>query len=162
MRRGTADRIEAVADGGAALALCAALAMSGLRLGYSLPATALGSTMGFVAAFASLRSIRPPAPEFALSPFDPQSVPDWPGLPELLLDQPLEAGKSDEDTLLLDDPLEPPCPDSRVVRLFAVPQGTAPAELLDRIERHKDRNEYTSDATQQLLDALADLRRSLR
>lgn len=75
------------------------------------------------------------------------------------VDEPAQA-----DELVLDDILEAVEQDSRVIRLFE-PDGT-PGELQSRIDRHlRDRpapDTAQADATQELHEALAALRRSLR
>lgn len=71
------------------------------------------------------------------------------------------AADDEGDELILEDVLERE-PDSRVVQLFD-PNGTA-GEMQDRIERHlkSAQRQTPPDATQELHDALAALRRSLR
>lgn len=97
------------------------------------------------------------------------------------VDHPEEEGSAeraiDEDELLLDDPIVPISPDSRVVRLFNPEQPPEPlpepGELAARIvtyldsERGKSRIAVnsalvTGDASAALHAALADIRRSLR
>ena len=81
----------------------------------------------------------------------------------------------EKDVVLeLDDPLEEPCPDSRVVRLFAQPEPT-PGELVDRIadflggggrpeasESPAAEAGSVPDASAALRSALANIRASLR
>jgi hypothetical protein len=70
-----------------------------------------------------------------------------------------EGGPAEE--LVLDDVLEALGPESRVVRLFE-PTDTA-GEMRERIDRHlRSGPRAVPDATQELHDALAALRRSLR
>jgi hypothetical protein len=65
------------------------------------------------------------------------------------------------EELVLDDVLQALGPESRVVRLFE-PSDTA-GELQERIDRHlRSAPRPVPDATQELHDALAALRRSLR
>ena len=66
----------------------------------------------------------------------------------------------EEDVLLLEDAL-PAAQDSKVVPIFG---GSAPAELRDRVERHLDAQaeRQAKSATDELAEALAELRRSLR
>ena len=65
------------------------------------------------------------------------------------------------EELVLDDVLEAIGPDNRVVRLFE-PNDTA-GEMQERIDRHlRSGPRQVPDATQELHDALAALRRSLR
>lgn len=67
------------------------------------------------------------------------------------------------DELILEEVVIPADPDSRVVRLFK-PDGTPTAgELQQRIERHlRSGPQAVPDATQELHEALAALRQSLR
>jgi hypothetical protein len=66
----------------------------------------------------------------------------------------------EEDELLLEEAI-PPAHNSKVVPIFG---GSAPAELRDRIERHLDAQaeQQPKSATDELAEALAELRRSLR
>jgi len=82
------------------------------------------------------------APRFRLRPF------------ELV---PLEF---EEDVLVLEDAI-PSAQDSKVVPIFG---GSSPAELRDRIEQHLDAQaeQQAKSATDELAEALAELRRSLR
>ncbi|GAA4742589.1 hypothetical protein GCM10023264_04660 [Sphingomonas daechungensis] len=70
--------------------------------------------------------------------------------------------KAPGEELVLDEVVEPEVPDSRVVQLFQ-PAETA-GEMRERIETHLRGNPRRTppDATQELHDALAALRRSLR
>ena len=87
---------------------------------------------------------------------------------ELLLDQPLvESGDmAAVAELLLDDPLPAPDLNSRVVQLFAGGRMPTAGQLQRRIDRHLAESErapeFTSDASDTLSEALAELRRSLR
>jgi hypothetical protein len=83
----------------------------------------------------------------------------------LLLDQPVDEQIHALAELMLDDPLTPPEPDSRVVQLFAAKPSAG--ELVNRIERHLGRSAPAglpgpADATDALRRALDELRRSLR
>ena len=92
-----------------------------------------------------------------------------------------ELTPEDDDALLLDDPLPVPQPESRVVRLFAVPDVDAaaptagPGEMIARIEHFLGQgrgapgdapvardNTASDEASAALHAALADIRRSLR
>lgn len=69
------------------------------------------------------------------------------------------------DELLLDDVLEEPGSDSRVVRLFAPGQLPTPGELKASIDRHLHARGHPTaipDASEALSEALDQLRRSLR
>lgn len=149
-----------------------------LRLPQFDPA-ALGAGIGaFCAALLVLRLFRgTPVAEHPIAEFEPQPVQiEQSSVSELLtqadvaalVDQlagPRNFGSEPAEELVLDDVLESVEADSRVVRLFE-PDGT-PGELHTRIERHlrdapRPASQVAADATQELHDALAALRRSLR
>lgn len=67
-----------------------------------------------------------------------------------------------EEPLELDDILAELKPDSRVVRLFDPAKMPTAGQLNSRIEAHQARSPAYPDASQQLSEALAELRRSLR
>ena len=67
-----------------------------------------------------------------------------------------------EEPLELDDILAELGPDSRVVRLFDPAAMPTPGQLRSRIDAHQARSNAYPDASQQLSEALAELRRSLR
>lgn len=70
-----------------------------------------------------------------------------------------------EDALILDDVLDAVGPDSRVVRLFDASAMPSPAELKARVDRYLGQDAAwarSPDASQALVDALTELRRSLR
>lgn len=67
-----------------------------------------------------------------------------------------------EEPLELDDILTELGPDSRVVRLFDPAAMPTPGQLRSRIDAHQARSTAYPDASQQLSEALAELRRSLR
>jgi hypothetical protein len=82
------------------------------------------------------------------------------GIVEQLGAQQVGKGESDEE-LVLDDVLEAIGPEDRVIRLFE-PNDTA-GKMQERIDRHlRSGPRQVPDATQELHDALAALRRSLR
>ncbi|HEY8593171.1 MAG TPA: hypothetical protein VIL42_09965 [Sphingomicrobium sp.] len=86
-----------------------------------------------------------------------------PELEELLLTERVQPDAG--DALVLDDILEQLGPDSRVVRLFDRSAMPTPAELKSRIDDHLGRSAgdaESSDASQALHQALAELRRSIR
>lgn len=162
--------------GAVAPAVAAGFAAAGLApLGGWPTGTAMLVAAGcvFAAAFAAMRAVAPEQRRFALPHFVAAALPDDELLlgsceeaSELLLDQPLvEAETAAVATLLLDDPLPDPDPDSRVVKLFAdAPMPTA-AQLQQRIDRHLAegaRPRGCDDASDRLSEALAELRQSLR
>lgn len=139
----------------------------------------------FVAAFVAMRLVPAEAHHLPLPAFEPavlldeelltdaaheldELLLDVPYAPndELLLDQPLvEAAAQAVAELLLDDPLPAPAPDSRVVQLFADGRMPTAGQLKQRIDRHlaeAERPPVTTDASDALSEALAELRRSLR
>jgi len=69
----------------------------------------------------------------------------------------------EEDELLLDEPVASPGAESKVIPIFS---GTSPGDLRDRSERHLDPNmeqqQQPRSASDELAEALAELRRSLR
>jgi len=91
-------------------------------------------------------------------------------LPELLLTERTEllltevVGADEDDALLLEDKLETPPDDSRVIRLFDPRLLPTAGELHERIERHLQSPGEVAypDATAELHQALAELRKSLR
>ena len=134
----------------------------------------------FVAAWLVLRIFRGmepayPMPRFDLGELDREFVAvtraareqefEFEELDEFELDEFFEPPEdfAEEDELVLEDVLAAIEPGSRVVRLFE-PDGT-PGELHARIERHlrgASRPSGPPDATQELHEAIAALRRSLR
>jgi hypothetical protein len=80
---------------------------------------------------------------------------------ELLLDEPVEPDVEEE--LLLEVRAWPSTYDSRVVRLFDPARMPTAGELQQRIDRHlQSPNRVIPDAAQELHDAIAALRQSLR
>jgi hypothetical protein len=67
-----------------------------------------------------------------------------------------------QEPLELDDILAELGSDSRVVRLFDPAKMPTPGQLSSRIDAHQARSTAYPDASQQLSEALAELRRSLR
>ena len=67
-----------------------------------------------------------------------------------------------DEPLELDDILAELGPDSRVVRLFDPAKMPTPGQLSSRIDAHQAQSIAYPDASQQLSEALAELRRSLR
>lgn len=134
-----------------------------------LPLAALLALAAFALAFAVMRRTDPPA-DYCLSGFAPPVAQSelllerlWDGADELLLDTPAPAQEAAEE-LLLDDPLALR-DDSRVVRLFDPRRFPDPGELNERIARHLARGGpagATADASDELRQALAELRSALR
>ncbi|NJC06415.1 hypothetical protein GGQ97_002208 [Sphingomonas kaistensis] len=165
MDRGGDELIGWSIDGFAAGVLGAALGACLLLLGMAMPAVVAAAGGGLLA-LAALRRVRPEPrrfrlAEFVLIPFEPVAA-ELPvlELTEALAPEPLE----------LEDRLDDPATDSRVVQLFAPRPLPTPGELVRRIEHHlgsggEERGgtvlELEVDASAALRQALGDLRRSL-
>jgi hypothetical protein len=129
---------------------------------------AIAAVIGFTAGRSIQRAMvgKPrlfPQPIFDLVTIAPTPAPH---LDELVL---TEADRlvaaSAAEPLILDDVLADVSSDSRVVRLFDPAAMPTPGQLQARIDRHLDGGTSHSpspDASEALLEALADLRRSLR
>ena len=168
MQAGSIARIEKHVDHAAA-------ALFALACGYAAYAWFDGNTLQLTesaaaAALAYLVSVRalaaiavPLKPRVPI--FDVREV-GLMELPELLLTERHHApAANSEDELVLDDILAKLGSESRVVRLFDPAQMPTAGELNDRIERRLASSaplDPSSDATQALHDALAELRRSIR
>ena len=185
MRGRREERIEKWVDRLAALAFAGAV-------GFSLFALNGGESRTFVAPIAAiaayvlcvrlLRRLPPHGPQFEVRAFSPASLAfDQPE--ELLLTEEVELLLTDQvellltdaerlrpepqtfDELVLDDILAKLGPQSRVVRLFDPAAMPTPGQLNARIERHLQAEKAPAapgDATEDLYQALSDLRRSLR
>lgn len=84
---------------------------------------------------------------------------------ELVLTDADKLAQPQHEPLILDDVVEAIGPDSRVVRLFDRRSMPTPGDLQSRIENHIDRSssgQGPDDASQELADALAELRKALR
>ena len=167
MDEAKAERIERIVDAGAALLLAAAVgfALSALDVTDGL-ALAL-SGLAFFACFFALAHVQPNPTALRLPEFAS------PHLDELVVDELVLTdadrvhgpdGTAATEELLLDRALAYIGPDSRVVRLFEPAAMPTAGELKARIDRHLVESPRTAppDASQDLYDALAELRRSLR
>jgi hypothetical protein len=102
--------------------------------------------------------------EFDLSAFEPQEADQEPELDELVLDEPIV----ELDELILDELALERSPaaqeESRVIRLFNPAEMQTAGEMQAQIERHlrTASRQVVPDATQELHEALAALRQSLR
>ena len=164
-----AERIEISVD---VLAAAASAGAAGFALQTAAASPALAASGALLVLLGTWRILRsvgavPPAPAF--TPFDVKLLFDQ--ADELLLSEAqmvrtVQAGKlSASDELELDDILEQLGPDARVVRLFDRDAMPSPGQLKERIDRHvggRSSNATPLDASQDLLEALAELRRSLR
>ena len=129
------------------------------------PASAVAAA-GFIAAAATMARISDassfPLPGFALQPIEVEEDDALllTELAELLLSEVAVDGNE----LLLEDRLDSPTSDSRVIRLFDPKSLPTAGELQERIEDHlrNARARAYPDATAELHRALSDLRQSLR
>ena len=145
---------------GAAAGFCAS------KLGGLAPLSIVPAGIGAAAAgmaWLPLRLFRGNQPQFPMPVFDPAdyeleavAVEE-----ELLLDDPVVAEQEDE--LLLEVRAWPEPDDSRVIRLFDPARMPTAGELQQRIDRHlQSPDRVIPDAAQELHDAIAALRQSLR
>lgn len=143
------DWVERAVDTGAASLFAAAMAYV---LSIVTVAPALGvavPALAFAGCFYGLRALEP-ATTFTLNGFDATRIATL-ELDELVL---TGADRLDAQELLLDNPLAPIARASRVVRLFDPSAMPTPRDGKESIA--------PDDAAGALLDALAELRRSLR
>jgi hypothetical protein len=168
------EKIEAAVAFAAAIALAAASGFAGYRLAYGLTdivgmtaVAAVAAVIGFAAGRSLQRTVAGKPRLFPQPTFDLVTIaPPRPHLDELVLTETdkLVAAPAAEP-LILDDVLADVSSDSRVVRLFDPAAMPTPGQLKARIDRHLDGGTSHSpppDASEALLEALADLRRSLR
>lgn len=164
---------EAAVEMFAAAALGASVAFATTLLGAGVAGAALGGIC-FAVTLAAMRRL-PVQGGWRLPEFDLAEVPesDPAGWPELLLtecdrlDQSHVASATSAiaEELLLDDALELPSGDSRVVQLFGPRPMPTPGEAQAKIVRHLQQRgspPVPADAAAALSEALAELRRSLR
>ena len=166
---GQAGGLSRAVDLASAAIFAAATGYSVLALSESQAGSAAAGAAGFLAALTILDRISD-APRFALPEFmigDVEADESDP-LPELLLTELTELllteTVAEPGELLLEDRLDRPGDDSRVIRLFDPSTLPTAGELHERIERHVEARERAAypDATAELHRALADLRGSLR
>jgi len=162
MSGGNSDRVMRAVEYASAIAFASAI---GFAVGsfFPLPCAVGGATLAFILSARVLRAVAR-TPQFILSDFSLPELEEWPD--ELLLTERHEPPVAEEEPLLLDDVLAEMGPDSRVVRLFDRKAMPTPGQLRSRIDRHLDDHRApeadAQDASQALLDALAELRQSLR
>lgn len=123
----------------------------------------------FALAWFVLRLFRGNKPQFPMPRFDPADYEPEIGQAavlaaaedELLLDEPVAA--EEEEELLLEVRAWPTEDNGRVIRLFDPARMPTAGELQERIDRHlQSPNRVIPDAAQELHDAIAALRQSLR
>jgi hypothetical protein len=167
MSNGRTERIEAAVDAGASLLFAAAVAYFLLTLSDSPALSSALAGLSYFAGYYGLRRVQPQRAGFAVRQFATPELAGL-GLEELVLTDAdrlpaVEVDKAMEE-LLLDRPLAQVWPDSRVVQLFAAAPIPTPGELKARIDRHLagPGAPAAQDASEALVEALTQLRRSLR
>jgi hypothetical protein len=174
MRGETAEKIEQATMTSAAAVFAAAIgfaAFSSLATvvpGLAVTALVMGAgAVAYLLCRAALARVGSNEPQFLLPEFDPCAVksepPDVLELAEAEILQSVPPTAAEDGALELDDILHELAPDARVVRLFDPAKMPTPAELKSRIDRHlKAGSNSSPDASQALVEALTELRRSLR
>jgi hypothetical protein len=186
-----AERIEKRVDRGASALLAAACgytAFSWLRFSANQPLRAAATAMAAVVAYFlsvrllgavkpavrkvpvpifDVRNVEPVEAEEAAEPLKASALPECITAKETSVEETSgeSARQANPEALILDDILAALGPDSRVVRLFDPKSMPTAGELQARIDQHLDgdaTSAQTSDASQALHDALAELRRSIR
>lgn len=147
----------------------AASAVFAAAVGYALhgliapiAGAAGGVTIAFLLCFAGLRRVAPEEARYSV-PDSIRETAEATPINLLLSEADRIASENPtvhHDELILDDILAEIGPQSRVVRLFDREAIPTPGQLQDRIEQHLGGGQ-SRDASQSLLDALAELRRSL-
>jgi len=152
----TAGRIESAADVAAATLFAVAVGYVVSKISGQV-STSLAALPAFALCFAALRRIQP------LSAVPDLVAPDRPTQVTNLLAEADRSIAHAADELVLDDILAALKPDSRVVQLFEHGATATPGDLRARIDNHLQGSWAASapDASQELHDALAELRRSL-
>lgn len=164
------DWIGWTADGLAAGILGAAVGTCLLWLGFPQLAI-MAASSAVLGGLTLLRWVKPEPRRFRLPAFDTEAAFEGPqvlDLTEVFVPEQAPIGDlaaEDDDALLLEDRLEEPEPDSRVVQLFAHRPLPTPGELQQRIEAHlsapRPPLDLGVDASAALRQALGELRRSL-
>ncbi|WP_309661768.1 hypothetical protein [Sphingomonas sp.] len=134
---GNQDRAELAVDMAAATIFAVAVGFSLWAVGSDGGVTTVVAAGAFLVAISGLRRISPEVQAHAL--------------PKFLLET-FEPAQDVADELILDDELGEVGPDARVVRLFGPSQSHLPSNY---------RSPALPDASQALVEALAELRRSL-
>ncbi len=158
-------RVETAVDAVAAAIFAAATGYAAALLLPSAGAAAVSAALAFAVALLALRAVPSVRPRFALASFELQPI-LLEGPEELILTDSdrIDPARAASEELVLDDILGELAPDARVVRLFDPAGMPTPGQLQGSIERHLGgaRRTAPADASHELLQALADLRRSLR
>ena len=166
---GQAGGLGRAVDMAAAAIFAGGCGYSVLALSSSQAGSAAAAAAAFVTALTILGRIsdapRFAMPDFAVGEIEAQEIDP---LPELLLTELSELLLTETAVepgeLLLEDWLDRPGNDSRVIRLFDPRTLPTAGELHERIERHVEARDAAAypDATVELHKALSDLRGSLR
>lgn len=159
MGGGTARRVEAAVSAAASVALGGALGFAAYSIVGVIAVAFAVAIAGLAVGWATLEHFGR-EPDFPIATFDLGAVRVVPAEEE-----PLELSDVYEEPLELDDVLAEVGPGARVVRLFDVNAMPTPAELRQRIDRHLGREAppvASPDASQALIEALTQLRQSLR
>jgi hypothetical protein len=162
---GNAERVEFLIDAGAATLLAGAVGYAAMSLAPALGLSASTTALSFLGCFYGLRRIEPEAQAFPLREINSlPSIEPTSNVLELTDADRWYPQPADDDELLLDRELAHFGADSRVVRLFEPSAMPTAGELKSRIDRHLLGSVQSAppDASQDLYDALAQLRRSLR
>jgi len=153
-----ARKIEQIVDAIASATLACALLVALENIGFGTSFAGAGTVAAAGLSWCVLRAIPPQALQFALPDFAPSNLTQE----ELLLTDADRIGRPAE--LMLDEIAAHVGSGSRVVRLFDASAMPTAGELGARIDRHLQQQGTAGvvDASQDLFDALAQLRRSLR
>lgn len=155
--------LERAAEWAAAASLAAAVAYAAVRLGSPVTLTAVAALAVLLGGVRIVGGIGSAQPIFALPDFEPAPLPEADRPEELILTDADRLDAVSADELLLDEVLAKLEDSSRVVRLFDRSAMPSPGELKSRIDRHLEGSRpVPPDASQALLDALSQLRLSLR
>ena len=153
-----ARQIEQIVDAIASATLACALFVALRKFGIEAAFAGAGTVAAAGLSWCVLRAIPPEALQFALPDFAPSNLTDE----DLVLTDADRIGRPAE--LMLDEIAAHVGSGSRVVRLFDASAMPTAGELGARIDRHLQQQGTAGvvDASQDLFDALAQLRRSLR
>jgi hypothetical protein len=157
MGGGTASKLESAAMALASLALAGAVGFAALAGSGQISVAAGAAVVAAALCWAVLTRVGRGVPEFPVTTFDLGAI-------HVVRPETLELTQVYREPLELDDVLENVGPGARVVRLFDPAAMPSPGELRQRIEHHLGRGTpgASPDASQALIEALTQLRQSLR